>query len=103
MNFTTEPGPSARTQYRLVLIFNEAPRSIDFDLCGNPASLRTGPMASGKLTVHAAFCNGSFALQGIRGSLGAATGPDDPRFEQFLAQTALLLFTSDDWRMRRED
>ena len=103
INFTTEPGASARTQYRLVLIFNEAPRLIDFDLCGDPASLGTGPMATGNLTVHAAFCNGKFAMRGIRGRLGAATGPGDRRFEQFLAQTASLLFSSDNWRMRRED
>lgn len=103
MNFTTEPGASARTQYRLVLIFNEAPRLIDFDLCGDLSSLRTGPMESGKLTVHAAFCNGTFAVRGIRGRLGGATGPDDPRLEQFLAQTAWLLLSSGNWRMRRED
>jgi hypothetical protein len=50
------------------------------------------PSTSDEVTVHAAFCNGPVAMRAIEGSIRGVTGPDDPRFEKFLAETAFLLF-----------
>ncbi len=92
INFTTEPGPSARLQYRLVLLFNSERRVVDHALCADSAALSVAPSTSDKVTIHAAFCNGPVAMRAIEGSIRGVTGPDDPRFEQFLGDMAHLLF-----------
>ena len=92
INFTTEPGPSARLQYRLVLLFNSERRVVGNALCADSAALSVAPSTSDKVTIHAAFCNGPLAMRAILGSIRGLTGSDDPRFEQFLAETASLLF-----------
>ncbi len=94
INFTTEPGPSARLQYRLVLLFNSERRVVGNALCADSAALSVAPSTSDKVTIHAAFCNGPVAMLDIEGSIRGVTGPDDPRFEKFLAETAFLLFNT---------
>ncbi len=92
INFTNEPGPSARRQYRLVLLFNSERRVVGNALCADSAALSVAPSTSEKVTIHAAFCNGPVAMRAIEGSIRGVIGPDDPRFEKFLAETAFLLF-----------
>lgn len=90
INFTTEPGPSARLQYKLVLLFDSERRVDDHALCADSAALSVGPPSPDEVTVHAAFCNG-IAVRAIVGSIRGVSGPDDPRFQKFLGETAYLL------------
>ncbi len=100
INFTTEPGPSARLQYRLVLLFNSERRVVGNALCADSAALSVAPSTSDKVTIHAAFCNGPVAMRDIEGSIRGVTGSDDPRFEKFLGEMAHLLFCINDQTAR---
>ncbi len=96
INFTTDPGPSARLQYRLVLLFNSERRVVSHALCADSAALSVAPSTSDKVTIHAAFCNGPLAMRAIVGSIRGVTGPDDRRFDQFLGEMAHLLFCTNE-------
>ncbi len=100
INFTTDPGPSARLQYRLVLLFNSERRVVGNALCADSAALSVAPSTSDRVTIHAAFCNGPVAMRDIEGSIRGVTGPADPRFEKFLGEMAQLLFCIDDQTAR---
>ena len=88
-NFTTTPGPSARPGFRLVLVFNQTGRSLSSAVCESPDALPLDPEAR-PIRLHIAFCQGDSDITGIRGRLAAANGPDDPRFQDFLAQALQL-------------
>ena len=100
-NFTTEPGPSARLQYKLVLLFNPAKRLTPNGLCRDTVAASVRPANAQAITVQAAFCDGEKATVSIRGNL---SGGDDPaRFEQFVAQMQWLLLSPNFARLRRVD
>ena len=54
-NFTTEPGPSARLQYKLVLLFNPAKRLTPNGLCRDTVAASVRPANAQAITVQAAF------------------------------------------------
>ena len=90
-NFTTTPGPSARPQYRAVLLFNRADRAAQPDLPepGQGAGRRAGRNHApdrGVLPAAAAF-----SAQ-VTGELEGVTGIDDPRFRRLIRQMVPLLF-----------
>jgi hypothetical protein len=89
-NFTTTPGPSARPQYRAVLLFNRqivlpslacrAPEQIPVAELGETTRLTT------------VFCRRGGFLSTVTGELEGVTGIDDPRFNGLIRQMVPLLF-----------
>lgn len=89
-NFTAQPGPSARLQYRMVLVFNPQRRVTPNTLCRDADTLAVAPPNQQLITVDAAYCNGDKAITSLRGRLRG--GADAARFKHFLAQVLQLLF-----------
>ncbi len=101
-NFTTRPGPSARPNFRLVLTFNPAERGLPSRLCRSPETIPLAPASTRPIRLQIAFCQGDKDISSRRGTLADATGPEDPRFQNFLAQ-ALQLTQPERNRFRRFD
>ena len=89
-NFTTTPGPSARENFRLVLAFNPAQRGSASRLCRDPQALQLDPASRRPIRLQIAFCQGDKDITARRGSLPNATGPQDPAFQNFMAQALFL-------------
>ncbi|MGI9500175.1 MAG: hypothetical protein ACR2P3_09065 [Geminicoccaceae bacterium] len=91
-NFTTDPGESADTDYRVVFLF-DPPRSYTSGrLCHLPLELPSGQGGAKPLNVAAAFCRNEGLLTSVRGSLDLAAGPDDPAFDALIGQMVDELF-----------
>lgn len=88
-NFTTEPGCSAKLQFRMVMVFNPARRVPPNILCSQTDAQAVAPQGTPTIVVDAAYCNGEQAVTSVRGSVAAG---DDAALEQFLAQLLQLLF-----------
>lgn len=85
------PGvvPSASSPYRVHLAFNGS-RSVDRDLACNASG---GGASHGDMTLVAALCpGGGPALTYLTGSVSDISGPDDPRFHQFVRSSVVRLF-----------
>ncbi|HVI89546.1 MAG TPA: hypothetical protein VM659_14665 [Dongiaceae bacterium] len=85
-----DPSPSG---YRIRMIFNGAPTNGNY-ICGETG--QTGGAAGHSqgrgITLSAAYCRGSDTMTFLQGSVDNITGPDDPRFHQFLRMVATQLF-----------
>jgi hypothetical protein len=79
-NFTTTPGPSARPQYRAVLLFNRGPDRVPVAELGETMRL------------IAVFCRHAGFLSQVTGEVEGVTGIDDPRFRGLVRQMVPLLF-----------
>ncbi|MEM8951534.1 MAG: hypothetical protein AAGA21_05630 [Pseudomonadota bacterium] len=91
-NFTTEPGDSADTDYRVVFLF-DPPRSFTSgQLCRLPLKLPAGEGSAKPLNVAAAFCRNQGTLTSVRGKLDLAAGLDDPAFDALIGQMVDELF-----------
>lgn len=85
------PGvqPSAASPYVVHFAFGNTATSINY-ACA--ATGQTGH-GGGTIAVTAAFCRGpGAALTYLVGSVDGITGPDDPRFKQFLRSIVARLF-----------
>ncbi len=92
-NFTTSPGPSARREYRVVMVFNPQGNILGDKACqGDPKSLPTAAGEGMAVVLVAAFCRSDQSLTQVRGDIGAATGPDDPVFGELVGQSTQALF-----------
>ena len=89
-NFTTQPGPAARKQFRLVLVFN-SPRASEHSLCEDPQALRGGPAGVTPITVQAAFCNGAASMIDV---YALAAGGEEAQFRALIGQVQLAVFPS---------
>jgi hypothetical protein len=96
------PGiiPSDGSPYRVRLAFNGS-TSVNKDLACRASG---GGVRSGDMTLVAALCPGSgSALTFLTGSVSDISGPDDPRFRQFVRSSVVRLFpgpTPDDRNQR---
>jgi hypothetical protein len=89
-NFTTTPGPSARPQYRAVLLFN---RQTVLPTAGCRAPEQIPVAELGETTrLTAVFCRRGGFLSTVTGQLEGVTGIDDPRFHRLVRQMVPLLF-----------
>jgi hypothetical protein len=89
-NFTTTPGPSARPQYRAVLLFN---RQIVLPAVACRAPEQVPVAELGETTrLTALFCRRGGFLSTVTGELKGVTGIDDPRFNRLTRQMVPLLF-----------
>lgn len=91
-NFTTEPGDSADTDYRVVFLFDPPRSFINGRLCRLPLGLPAGEGGIKPLNVAAAFCRNEGVLTAVRGSLDLAAGLDDPAFDALIGQMVDELF-----------
>ena len=83
------PGvvPSNASPYRIRLAFNGPP--IGYLACGASG----GGVSHGDITLVAALCpGGGPALTYLSGSVSDISGPDDPRFRQFVRSSVVRLF-----------
>lgn len=85
------PGvqPSDGSPYRVHLAFNGS-RSVNRDLACQASG---GGVSHGDMTLVAALCPGNGpALTFLTGSVSDISGPDDPRFHQFVRSSVVKLF-----------
>ena len=89
-HFTTTPGPSARRQFRAVLLFN---RQIVLPqvACRTPEQIPVAELGD-TTRLTAVFCNYGGYLSTVTGELQGLTGIDDPRFRQLIGKMVPLLF-----------
>jgi hypothetical protein len=103
-HFTTTPGPSARPEFKAVLLFNRAivlPNAV----CRAPGRVSVAELGP-TMRLTATFCHYGGYLSTVTGELENVTDIDDPRFEKLIGQMVPLLFPpvdptrSDDGGMR---
>lgn len=91
-NFTTTPGESADTDYRVVFLFDPPKSFLNGDLCRLPLRLPKGEGGTKPFQAAAAFCRNQGVLTAVRGSLDLAAGTDDPAFDALIGQMVDELF-----------
>ncbi|MFQ5971244.1 MAG: hypothetical protein ACE5Q3_02865 [Alphaproteobacteria bacterium] len=101
-NFTTAPGSSARSEYRVVLAFNTPRATGRADICRDPSVLATSENGERPVRLQMGFCLNAFSLTYVRGRLGDVESAEDQRFSDFLAQGLLLTQPERDRRRRRD-
>jgi hypothetical protein len=89
-NFTTTPGPSARPQYRAMLLSNRA-LALPNQICRSPESVPVAELGE-TMRLTAVFCRRGGFLSTVTGELEAVDGIDDPRFRRLIRQMVPLLF-----------
>jgi hypothetical protein len=89
-NFTTTPGPSARPQYRAVLLFNRA-IVLPTQICRKPGSVPVAELGA-TMRLTAVFCRHHGFLSKVTGELQNVFGIDDPRLRRLTRQMVPLLF-----------
>ena len=92
-NFTAEPGPSARLQYKLVLFFNPARSVTPNALCRDPDALESRSATTQEVELQMAFCNDVVAMTYLRGPV--ADGTRTARFESLLSMMLHLLLPTE--------
>lgn len=95
-NYTTEPGDSANTNYRVVFFFDPPKSFLNSQLCRLPTKLPKGDGGTRPLNVAAAFCRNQGMLTAIRGSLTPIEGMSDPAFDALIGQMVDGLFPNID-------
>jgi hypothetical protein len=93
-NFTTTPGPSARPQYRAVLLFNRQ-IVLPAQACRAPERIPVAELVE-TTRLTAVFCRYRGFLSTVTGELDGVTGIDDPRFHRLTRQMVPLLFPAID-------
>jgi hypothetical protein len=88
-HFTTTPGPSARPEFKAVLLFNRA-IVLPNQVCRAPDRVPVADLGS-TLRLTATFCRGGY-LSTVTGELENVTDIDDPRLERLIEQMVPLLF-----------
>jgi hypothetical protein len=89
-NFTTTPGPSARPEFRAVILLNRA-IVLPNQVCRSPKQVPVADLGS-TLRVSATFCQRGGYLSTVTGELQDANGIDDPRLRTMIRQMVPLLF-----------
>jgi hypothetical protein len=92
-HFTTTPGPSARPEFKAVLLFNRA-IVLPNQVCRAPDQVPVAELGS-TMRLTATFCRGAY-LSTVTGELENVTDIDDPRFDQLIGQIVPLLFPPTD-------
>lgn len=98
MYFSQTPRPDDKYGYKVILNFGTespsgsyAPMTYVYSEC----QLRPTPPSTtsdrGNISVFASFCVGDLLLTDASGSIGAATGPDDPHFRRLIGDIMVAL------------
>jgi hypothetical protein len=88
-HFTTTPGPSARPEFKAVLLFNRA-IVLPNRVCRAPDQVPVADLGT-TMRLTATFCRGGY-LSTVTGELENVTDIDDPRLDQLIGQMVPLLF-----------
>jgi len=88
-HFTTTPGPSARPEFKAVLMFNRA-IVLPNQVCRAPDQVPVADLGS-TMRLTATFCRGGY-LSTVTGELENVTDIDDPRLDRLVGQIVPLLF-----------
>jgi hypothetical protein len=94
--FSTNPGPKADRNQRVVVAFNTPKTMHPRMLCGNPAAIPTGAQEAGKLHADVAFCVESDLYSDVNISIPAVASPNDPRFRHMIASAMWELIPTRD-------
>jgi hypothetical protein len=89
-NFTTTPGPSARPEFKAVILFNRAV-ILPNQVCRTPEQVPVADLGS-TLRLSATFCHYGGYLSTVTGELQDVIGIDDPRLRTMIRQMVPLLF-----------
>jgi hypothetical protein len=89
-HFTTTPGPSARPQYRAMLLFNRQ-TVLPTTACRAPEQIPVAELGE-TMRLTAVFCRYGGYLSTVTGELKNVTGIDDPRFQRLIRTMVPLLF-----------
>lgn len=84
VDFVTTPPEDFRSPYRIVLVFDSAHGYTESKLCSESGSIQ--PENGETVRAHAALCAADSPLTGLSGRVADVSGPDDPKFGQFISQ-----------------
>jgi hypothetical protein len=90
-NFTGTPGPTAKRDYFVSVVFNPSPDVVPFALC-NSAPIPTAAPNPGQITARAAFCITGGEATAVTGYVSNVKGPDDPNFVSMIQHMMLSMF-----------
>jgi len=99
-NFTTTPGESARTDYRVMMLFNPPVNLNAMRLCREGASTLPTEATGDGIALFGAFCLGDKELTAIKGKVSSTSGPRDPAFRNLVGQVTHGLFPPERDRLR---
>lgn len=98
-HFTPTPGDTARSDYRVLMVFNPGEAIPATGLCSRPAIATRPPSPPGTpqpIELQAAFCRGNTLASAATGYVDGVTGPQDGSFVSLVGGTTLALFPPDD-------
>ena len=86
-------APDPKSAYRLRMIFNGPATNSNY-ICGDHGDhgSKIGVSAGQTITLSAGYCRGDDPMTFVQGSIGNVTGPDDPRFKDYLRLVTIELF-----------
>ena len=95
--FTTDPGPEAAQDYRVVLVLDPPKSMTPAQACKAPASTDgSGMFDPARLGLMAAFCVQDEPYSWVTASIPTTASPDDPAFKQMVGRTTMELLPSRD-------
>ncbi len=92
LNFTTTPLPDDRSPYRLIILFNPAPKARPEKICVD-LNQPTAPRQD-SLSVMMVLCTSEYPVVSTTGRRGGVSGTDDPGFRSLLRSTTAELLPS---------
>jgi hypothetical protein len=90
MYFAQVPRPDDLYGYKVILDFG-GQRGSYYDQCAQPPTPAAFKPPEGRISVLGTFCVGNVLLTDALGSIGGASGPDDPRFQQLIGDVMVAL------------
>jgi len=90
-NFTTTPGESANSAYKLVVVFNPTEGLDSETFCSNRRISTAAPTAQ-KVEAQMAFCRHSDLVNAARGFLYNLKGPGDPALQTVIGDMISTVF-----------
>ena len=94
--FSTDPGPAADRNQRVVVAFDTPGNMHGRTLCGDPAAIPTTAPESSKTRASVAFCVESDLYSEVKIHIPAVGSPADPRFRGMIASAMWELIPSRD-------
>ena len=93
--FTTTPSADARSQYRIVMMFDRPRAQQRQQVCGPRESLIPEPDAA-RLRLTTAFCARNQLLSWVESSIARPGSPDEPSFRRMIASATFNLIPARD-------
>lgn len=90
MYFSQAARPDDIYGYKVIMDFGPASRGADYQCQVGPTP-PSAARATGPIVVSATFCVGDRLLTDAVGSIGGATGPDDPNFHRLIGDIMVAL------------